>query len=420
MSDLHANLQAPYKQQADPKEAVPGKQAGRFYLISQLVINLICIFILTLGISGLVSGALMSLAVWMEIDSAVRLLTLAFVNAGILILILPSTICHFGLLIGKPQWEAFFKPDKRWLTIGLIIFPIALGMGIFFSTTGGPLFIFIPPLNLLAVGIPLAAIFALSTRSLQRGSVHRNWGILSFGLTVTPVIIMVLETLLIVTLVGAVVFVLLRGGTDVMLTLNRLQVRLSNNGMNPEGIIRILQPYMRYPLTYYLLISIMCGFVPLLEELLKPLGCWFLLNRRLSPQEGFTAGVLSGLAFSMVESMNALTMVMNSGWGISVVMRIGTALLHTGTSGLIGWALAGCIQDGRYLRLAVSYLTAVIFHGVWNLMVVLSLINSFSKDDSLLITMGNTPYIGLIVLTVTMGAFLYGSNRLLSKQNALP
>jgi len=55
--------------------------------------------------------------------------------------------------------------------------------------------------------------------------------------------------------------------------------------------------YINNPFVLYTILALFSGFIPLVEEMLKPLAVWFLVSWRLSPSEGFTAGLISGLAF---------------------------------------------------------------------------------------------------------------------------
>jgi hypothetical protein len=401
--------------QPERPAGIQGQKPRLFYPITLLIINGISIVSIILGTVGLVGLLLLGLYKGPEINQISGLVTLIFTNLGILILILPSTLSTVFMLMGKPQWENKVKLGRPFLMAAIILYPLALGIGWFLSLQNNAFNILASPLNLLVVILPLAVIFILSTHNLKQGSVHRSWGLLSFGLTVTPILIMGLEILMVVTISGIAAFVVMKASPDAVLILNRLIQRLSFNGMNTEGIVRILQSYIRYPFTIYLIISLMCGFIPLLEELLKPLGCWFLLNRRLTPQEGFVAGIISGLAFSVIESLNSMTMVMNGSWSFTAIMRIGTGLIHISTTGLMGWALASSISDGRYYRLVLSYLAAVVIHGSWNLMVVTAVLLPFVGGNSYPKSLEFIPYIGLMILTIGMGVLLFEGNRRLRK-----
>jgi hypothetical protein len=53
-------------------------------------------------------------------------------------------------------------------------------------------------------------------------------------------------------------------------------------------------------------------------------------------------------------------------WVTMMVTRIGTAIIHIFTSGMVGWALVQVRYKRRYGLLCLSYLAAVAIHGLWN------------------------------------------------------
>src|SRR4030067_2197270 len=103
------------------------------------------------------------------------------------------------------------------------------------------------------------------------------------------------------------------------------------------------------------------------------LGGWCLGGSRLPPAEGFTAGILCGAGYALVESL-ILSVDGGEQWVSLVFARIGTAVVHPLTSGLTGWALAYAWRENRYLRLGAAYLGAVLLHGLWNGLTMLILI----------------------------------------------
>ena len=99
--------------------------------------------------------------------------------------------------------------------------------------------------------------------------------------------------------------------------------------------------------------------VPLIEEILKPIGVWLLAGRKLTPVDGFMAGVLSGAGYALFENL----FLSSSGeqWMSVVLARVGTGAVHMFTTSLVGWGLASAWGQGRYLRLALSFALAVGF-----------------------------------------------------------
>jgi RsiW-degrading membrane proteinase PrsW (M82 family) len=117
--------------------------------------------------------------------------------------------------------------------------------------------------------------------------------------------------------------------------------------------------------------------VPLIEELIKPVGVWLLAGRRLTPAEGFAIGALSGAGYALVESL-----FLGSGgqeWAFVVLARLGTSAVHILTAGLMGWALVTAWTQSRYIRLAAIYLLAVLIHGLWNGLTIASVFANMSQ-----------------------------------------
>jgi hypothetical protein len=162
------------------------------------------------------------------------------------------------------------------------------------------------------------------------------------------------------------------------------------------------------------------GIVPLIEELLKPIGVWLLAGARPSPAQGFAAGVLCGAGYALFESM---TLASNpQGWAGLVFARIGTGVIHVYTAGLTGWAISLAWRDGRYLRLGAAYLTACLIHSLWN---TLALLASFSQlagpqvDEpglALLQRAGSVAPYALVVMALLMLTGLLRSNRFLHRE----
>jgi len=88
------------------------------------------------------------------------------------------------------------------------------------------------------------------------------------------------------------------------------------------------------------------------------------------------------------------------------------------TAGLMGWALASTLKDGRYLRLIPSFLLAVLLHAIWNGLTLLLTIGPYLNDNNFLKSLGFVSPIGLLVMMAMMLAALLGWNRILNRQTA--
>jgi RsiW-degrading membrane proteinase PrsW (M82 family) len=107
--------------------------------------------------------------------------------------------------------------------------------------------------------------------------------------------------------------------------------------------------------------------IPLIEELFKPLAMWLLAGDRLTPAQGFYAGMLSGACFALWENLTAIS-ASGDGTGTAIVIaRVGTGLLHIVNAGLVSWGMTSFWQSRRYLgRMIGMYILAVTLHGLWN------------------------------------------------------
>jgi hypothetical protein len=160
----------------------------------------------------------------------------------------------------------------------------------------------------------------------------------------------------------------------------------------------------------------------MIEEGFKPLGVWLIAGKKLTPTQGFAAGLLSGATFGLLESLSLMSMVSGSTWLVTAVARIGTGLLHTLTAGLSGWALAKTLQDQKYIRLALTYTGVVLLHGSWNLFAVLMGIGKVAipiKYDFINRLMDFSPW-ALSILVGLMFAALILMNARLRKQSNPP
>jgi hypothetical protein len=159
--------------------------------------------------------------------------------------------------------------------------------------------------------------------------------------------------------------------------------------------------------------------VPLIEELLKPIGVWLLAGRDLSPAAGFAAGALSGAGYALFESL-ALT---SSGaeWTTLVAARIGTGAVHILATGMTGWGLAIAWREGRYALLGLAYLGAVSIHGLWNGITLFSSFLAVAESLNLpldvpgVARLGEIAPIGLSILAGAALVALVWANRRLAR-----
>ena len=308
-------------------------------------------------------------------DEAAPSWTLAAIMGLLGLLFLPSIFFALLRLLRKqpPAWLASGPRGHSadmlmWGLIPLWALVLLLGSRAANSTLLGGLIV--PILDLLAVGLPILFLVLLGSRGLSAGSPQRTWGIFNTGMLAGPLVSLIAELLVFVVLIIVVVIVIARDPA-LMETLNRLSQRLINSQADPETVMRILRPYLSSPGVIFSGLALVGGVFPLIEELAKPLGLWFLVSRGLTPAQGFVGGMLSGAGFALMESLGTTSNSAGSDWAVVALARGGTDLLHILCSGLVGWGLVSAWNQRRFLLLGLAYLGAVAIHGLWNTLSVL-------------------------------------------------
>ncbi len=348
---------------------------------------------------------------------SLSLFMLGWMSLAVCLLLLPSLVYAILRLFGRGDVSLGWKLPGSFHSalIALALWPVLLVIGQVISTRSDINWLLLPPLQALAVIIPLWFLVELGRRGLPSGSPQRQWGILSVGLVITPTLAMLVEIVLMIALF-AIWIIWLVQNPAVYNDINRLAQRLTLTPVDSETILRILRPYLQRPVVIYAILGILAGLVPLIEELIKPLGVWGIASLRLTPAEGFVAGLISGAAFALVETSGVLGQQGAGTWAATVIARSGTGLLHTVTAGLTGWGLALAWSKGAYLRLAGIFLLAVSLHATWNTLgVLMGVFADFQSPG-----VATAPILGYLsaaspyalgVLAVTMLLILIGTNR---------
>ncbi|MDZ4159837.1 MAG: PrsW family glutamic-type intramembrane protease [Anaerolineaceae bacterium] len=296
---------------------------------------------------------------------ALPFFSLGWGAAAICLLLLPSLLHSFNRLKGRESrlLQALDRPQTANVLMLLWLPLVALGEVV--SRLQNLNWLLLPPIQVLAVGIPLWWLIELGRQGLGSRRPQREWGVIGIGVAVTPVVVLLIEIIL-VGILAAILFVWVAAQPDLLETFNRISQRLVNAQFDPETSLRILRPHLRNPALLYLAALFAAGIVPLVEELLKPLALWGVNKRSLTPAEGFVIGLLCGGAFAFVESLGMLATPVANAWAVVVIGRLGTGLLHIVTAGLVGWGLASAWCGGRYLRLGLIFFIALSAHGMWN------------------------------------------------------
>lgn len=364
---------------------------------------------LTIAMSGMVQRFLYSTA---SRDS----LALLLMAAGIFftgLLLLPSIGYALARLSGRsprkvPPIPRIFAPRNL-----ILVLPVVLLLGYWVSGYDELSWLLLPVLHILAVGVPVLWLVYIGLRYLPLGSLQRRWGVFGSGMVLAPALIMGAELAVVFTFVVIGVFVI-ASKPDLMSEITWLAQRLETLQTSPEAVGRILEPYLVSPAVLFTVFALGVVFVPLIEELIKPIGVWLIVGYPLSPAEGFVAGVLSGAGFALFESLALASSV--DGWAALVIARIGTGVIHIVTTGMVGWALALAWGTGSYFRLGATYLVAVLVHGLWNgltlfiIFATLPQIQSRLYNPELLSGIGGIAPYGLVVLAASAFLALWWAN----------
>lgn len=190
---------------------------------------------------------------------------------------------------------------------------------------------------------------------------------------------------------------------------------MSGSGIDSSQASQVLGPLLSQPGIVFLFFLYLSVIGPLIEETFKPLALWFLAGRKMTPTQGFTAGLVCGATFALLESLSNIYPALGPEWASTVAVRVVAALLHITFSGLVGLGLALAWRRGKYFQLAGLFLLAVALHGLWNGVSLLSGLGPLLNPAqySVLVFLGRFADIFMFVLAAFILALLLGVNRYL-------
>jgi hypothetical protein len=198
---------------------------------------------------------------------------------------------------------------------------------------------------------------------------------------------------------------------------NLLVQRITNSQMDSDAILKILQPYLKNPVIIFIGLAFLSGLVPLIEEFFKPLGVWLLGKKLVTPADGFAAGLLAGSVFALVESLGQVGSMTGMDWMVVEIGRGGADLLHIFTTGMMGWALVSAWRNKKIWLAGLTFLGAIITHGLWNGLVlgigILPLFNFSTSGQPFSLQWSVYALVGLSILIIAMFATLLRMNHIL-------
>jgi hypothetical protein len=318
--------------------------------------------------------------------------------------LLPSRLQHLGC----PLW-----PLMAVLAVPLVVLA---GYGVIRFT--GLDWLLLPPLHILAIGLPIASLLYFAVRNLPLGSLQRMWGVFGSGIALAPVLILSLEALAMIAFV-LLGIISIASQPQLVEQLRSLSEWLTANEPSQENALQALTPYLFRPGVILSVLTFGAIIVPLIEELIKPIGVWLLAGRNLYPSAGFAAGAISGAGYGLFESL-VLTSSTED-WASLVVARIGTSVIHIVTAAMMGWALVLAWQRKRYLILAGTYILAVLIHGLWNAITLFFSFASLGEMQGVVVELppvfklaGAAPY-ALLALAIVAVLIMFLGNRRLAR-----
>jgi len=279
------------------------------------------------------------------------------------VLMIPSVYYSGRRLFGNSQYGS--QELSIWSRIGWIfsVFPILILSGYLIQT--GPEWgkILLPLLHAAANGTAMFWFLGLVYRRIPGVSAQRFWGIFGAGLTLVPIIAFIIEILILFTL-GVIWMVVLQRQPGLMQDLLDLINLLQPGDAGVEVIQQYMDRFISIPgvtATIFIYIAVL---VPIVEEILKPILIWLFLGRKLTPREGFLAGAAAGAGYALFE--NLTIGASPDVWTFITLSRLGTASVHILATGMVGWGIASAGTEKKYLRLIGSFIAAVMIHGTWN------------------------------------------------------
>jgi hypothetical protein len=197
-------------------------------------------------------------------DNAGNLFSYAWVSLLVAALQLPPLILSIQRLSGKTPPEA--PPHRRWLvaTLALVLTVplVIIGQLLTEKSTSASL-LFLPPLQLAVVGLPIWWAFETGRRGLLGGNAQRRWGAVSVSTIITMPLVLVVE-LIVVVFAGILLISLIAVQPQVLRQLQTMLQGISNGTVDPQAVYGLIEPYLKQPFVIFLIVAGAAGAGPLL------------------------------------------------------------------------------------------------------------------------------------------------------------
>lgn len=280
----------------------------------------------------------------------------------------------------------------------------------------------LPFLQIPAVLTPIYWVYQYSTRKVFPRPTQRNWIALGLDLTLQPLLAVIFEIIFMVILTIPIV-AWLAFNPDL---LDKLMVSLQEIQNNPmlsiEQIESITAGWLENPWVIFFIQLFVAVLVPLLEELIKPFLVWRWIKRPLTAMDGFLLGLIGGASFTIYENFGNLgSMVVLDDWYTILLARLGTSLLHMGTSALLGWALMKTFSDRKVFRIFGIYTVSVLLHGGWNFFAIIQGFAALPMENppAIFLLAPIASPILILIATICGAILIFGANTIKNQQAQL-
>ena len=324
----------------------------------------------------------------------------------------------FGSASAWHAWRAIeghpstpFRPRRPWLLLLLFLLASVLGQAVL-SYSVLPTLVF-PLLHVAASVVPPLFILAVVGHALRGTTTWRHVVLqVSSGVFLAAPLAMIVETIAIMLITTAAItgLALQPGGQELLIAVSSY---LQDPALlqDPTGIVQGLLA----PPIIAAVVLLVAVLIPLVEEAVKTIGVGFMANQRPSLPQAVLWGLAAGAGFSIAEGLLNSAGALGA-WLATVVLRLGTTLLHCLTGALVGVAWYQLFTQQRWARGLGFYLASVAIHGLWNglaaVMAVLSVTVTGPGTDSssqLVVALGTlTTLLLLGVLALGMAGGLAG------------
>jgi hypothetical protein len=330
--------------------------------LARVLVLIAAVAILALGVLAGVGGILAGL-----LDAGGE--ALMSITLGV------SLLALGGGLGSALAWQAFqatrnrssrpFHPQRPWILV--LLFPWLLLGGFFVQgwAPGTPLLFAV--LHIGAAALPPLAIVALAGQAIRRASRWRDAVLqVSSGAFLSTSLALVAEMVLLILLVVAAIALIARqpGGLG---QLQEYLSQLQNPGwlQDPARQGEILAALLRSPLVLAAGFALLVVIVPAIEEAVKAIGVLLFAYRRPTAAQCVSWGLMGGAGFALAEGLLNTTLALD-GWFPIVLLRGGTALIHTLAGAIMGLAWYRLLAERRWAPALGLYGASIGVHGLWN------------------------------------------------------